>query len=100
MPTTTPYSGVSLNYARSLLELAADQAESVGRELAAIGQIIEQNPSFRLYLADPAIGDVARSEMLRKLFEGKASQLVFNFLRVMNAHNRLDHLTEVIGAYD
>ena len=100
MPTTTPFSGVSLNYAQSLLELAGDQAESIGGELADIGQIIEQNPSFRLYLADPAIGQVARSEMLRKLFEGKASPLVFNFLRVMNAHNRLDHLTEVIGAYD
>lgn len=98
--TSTPFSPVSQNYAQSLLELAGDQAESIGQELAGIREITEQTPAFRVYLADPAIGQTSRGEMLARLFEGKASQLVFNFLRVLNSHNRLALLVEITGAYD
>jgi F-type H+-transporting ATPase subunit delta len=100
MPTTTTYSQLALTYAQSLLDLAGDQAEAIGQELTQLREVLEQTPSFGLYLADPAIGQIERGEMLKKLFEGRASQLLVNFLRVMNNHGRLNKLTEVIGAYD
>lgn len=100
MPTTTTYSQLALTYAQSLLELAGDQAEEIGQELTQLGEVLEQTPSFGLYLADPAIGQVERGEMLTKLFDGRASKLLLNLLRVMNNHGRLNKLADVIGAYD
>jgi F-type H+-transporting ATPase subunit delta len=99
MPITT-FSPVSLNYAQSLLELAGDKAEEIGQELADLRRIVEDNNAFRLYLADPGIGQIERGEALNKIFGGRVSQLVLNFLRVLNHHRRLNIFIEIVGAYD
>src|SRR5437764_1225238 len=100
MPTTTTYSQLAHTYARSLLELAGDEAEAIGQELTNLGEILQGTPSFGLYLADPGIGHTERGEMLARLFKGRASTLLFNFLGVLNNHGRLNKLTEIIGAYE
>src|SRR5947209_15313188 len=99
MPTTTTHGQLAHTYAQSLLELAGDQAEAIGQELTNLGEILEGTPSFGLYLADPGIGHVERGEMLTRLFKGRASPLLFNFLGVLNNHGRLSKLPDIIGAY-
>src|SRR5205807_1413635 len=39
-------------------------------------------------------------EMLTRLFKGRASPLLFNFLGVLNNHGRLSKLPDIIGAYE
>jgi F-type H+-transporting ATPase subunit delta len=97
---TTPFSQVSQSYARAMLELAGDKAAEVGHELIELQQLIDENPTFGLYLADPAIGHVQRTQAMQRIFENKISPLLFNFLRVLNNHKRLGKLEEIIGAYD
>src|SRR5688500_3302753 len=99
---STHASPAALAYAKSLLELANEQnqAEAVGQELAALKQLVQENPSFSDVLTNPAISIDDRSKLLSNLFRGKASPLVFNTLGVLNEKNRLGLLAEIAQGYD
>lgn len=101
MPNTTQYSPLVITYAKALLELANDRrlAEDVGRELAGLGEIVESEPIFREYLADPGISQEERGAAIARIFRGRVSEMVFNFLGVMNSHGRLRLLDQVLAAY-
>src|SRR5258707_1002310 len=89
-------------YARSLLELANENksAETTGAELGALKTILEGNPSFRMYLTDPAIGTDERHAALSRIFRSNVSPLLYNFLGVLNQKGRLSILSQAIEAYD
>jgi F-type H+-transporting ATPase subunit delta len=99
---TTHHTPTVLAYATSLLELAEQQNQTgpIGEELNQIGEILEQNPTFVLYLADPAISNDARAKMLGEIFGGKLIPLLWNFIGVLNVKNRLALLKQIIAAYD
>ena len=88
-------------YARSLLELAneRDQADEIGRDMASVGEIVRDNPTFAAFLADPGIGAAERTATLDKLFRGRAHPLVANLLHVLNSRGRLALLDAVAGAF-
>jgi F-type H+-transporting ATPase subunit delta len=98
---TTHHSVAVLAYAQSLLDLANEQkqAEAIGEELGQLRDLIQQNPTFGLYLADPAIGHDARVAMLKELFAGKVAPLIWNFIGVVNLKDRLKDLPEMAAAY-
>ena len=98
---TTHHSVAALAYAQSLLDLATEQnqAQPIGDELSQVRDLIEQNPIFGLYLADPGIGKVDRTNLIHNLFAGKVSQLFWNFLGVLNLKGRLKDLPEMAAAY-
>jgi len=95
-------SPTAVAYARSLLELATEQRtpEPTGQELAGIQQILRDQPAFRQYLADPSITSGERRAALDRIFRGNVSQLVLNFLGVVNDHDRLGLLSQIIDAYE
>jgi F-type H+-transporting ATPase subunit delta len=101
MKTATATNPTAVAYARSLLELATEggQADEVGREMAGVRELLEQNPTFAAFLADPGIGAAERTATLEKLFRGRASPLVFNFLGVVNNHGRMRLLGPIAQAY-
>jgi F-type H+-transporting ATPase subunit delta len=101
MSETKHNSPTAISYAQSLLELATErkQAEAVGQELAGIGEIIEQTPSFSQFLMDPAISQDERAAFIQKVFAGRVSQLVLNFLGVLNVKNRAGILGQIVDAY-
>jgi F-type H+-transporting ATPase subunit delta len=98
---TTHYTPTVLSYAQSLLELAEEQhqAPAIGEELGQFAEIMEQNPVFVKYLADPGIGSDERSKVLDNALAGKTSQLLYNFLGVMNRKGRMNLLGPIIAAY-
>jgi F-type H+-transporting ATPase subunit delta len=102
MARQTHKSPAAHSYAQALLELANDKsaAVSIQQDLAGLAQILRENPTFRLYLADPGISAVERHEALDRIFRGKITPLVLNFLGVVNNHNRLRILEQIIDAYD
>ena len=102
MHRTDHTSPLAVAYARSLLELADErkQMQQVDEELRGLREIIEQNPTFRSFLRDPSIGEPERMEMLNRVFGGKLSPLLMNFLNVVNAHGRLGKFEEIARAYD
>jgi F-type H+-transporting ATPase subunit delta len=99
---TTHHTPTVLSYAHSLLELADEknQAAPIGEELTQLREVLDQNPTFVLFLADPGISQDARAKVLTDTFRGKVSPLMWNFLGVLNLKNRLPLLRQIIAAYD
>ncbi len=102
MPRQTHSSPAAQSYARALIELANDKgaAVSIQQDLAGLAQVLKDNATFRLYLADPGINAVERHEALDRIFRGRITPLVLNFLGVVNNHNRLRILDQIIDAYN
>jgi F-type H+-transporting ATPase subunit delta len=97
-----PSSSVATAYAKPLLDLAREQnqAEAIGEELSGLKEVVESNPNFAEFLANPAISEAERGEVLQRTFEGRVSPLLSNFLRVLNARKRLGVLPQISDAYD
>jgi F-type H+-transporting ATPase subunit delta len=95
-------SPIAAAYARSLLELANErkQAEPIGQELSALRQIVIDNPSFGLFLSNPGISSTERGQAIGKIFGGKVSRLMQNFLGVLNEKNRMGLAAQIADAYD
>jgi F-type H+-transporting ATPase subunit delta len=102
MPPTDQTSPLAVAYARSLLELAEErnQMQQMDDELRALRDVIEANPTFRAFLRDPGVGEQERADTLKRVFGGKLSPLVMNFLGVVNAHGRMGKIEEIARAYD
>ena len=99
MSTQTLQSPVFVSYAQALLDLAGNDATSVGHELNELNGIVSQNKTFAGYLADPSVSKPDRTAMLQKVFHGKVSQLMWNFIGVLNTKNRLKDLSGINAAY-
>jgi F-type H+-transporting ATPase subunit delta len=101
MRAATSHSPTVLSYARALLELANDEkhADRIGKEMAAVHEIVGENPTFAAFLADPGIGAAERTAVLDKIFRGRASPLLMNFLGVLNDKGRLRLLKQIAEAY-
>jgi F-type H+-transporting ATPase subunit delta len=95
-PTT-----VEMSYARALLELATpqNQAQPVGEEMAGIRGILDSDPGFAQFLADPSMGRTARTAAVERIFRNRTSPLVMNFIGVLDENGRLAHLAEIAAAY-
>ena len=102
MATATRDTPVSNSYARALLQLANEknQAEEVGRELRDLLGIVDSDPTFAAVIADPGVTTVTRSGLLERVFTGRLSPLLMNFLRVLNDKGRLGLLADIEMAYD
>jgi F-type H+-transporting ATPase subunit delta len=85
-----------------LLELAEErhQMQQMDDELRGLREVVEANPTFRAFLRDPGVGEQERADTLKRVFGGKLSPLVMNFLGVVNAHGRMGKIEEIARAYD
>ena len=101
MKTISATNPTAVAYARSMLELANErgQADEIGREMSAIREVTDQNPTFSAFLADPGIAASERTATLDRVFRGRVSPLVMNFLGVLNNKGRLRLLGSIAEAY-
>jgi F-type H+-transporting ATPase subunit delta len=94
--------GIARVYAEALLA-AADkqgQADTVLGELdALIDEVFRDDPAAESYLASPAVPEQKKAEAIASVFGPRASELLTNFLQVLNKHRRLDLLRHVRFAY-
>src|SRR5262249_1582282 len=60
-----------------------------------IDDVLKNNPNLEALLAGAAVGRKTRDEALQKAFQGRASTVFFNFLMVLNHHDRLDLIRPV-----
>lgn len=92
-------------YAKSLFELARERGgqaaiESTFAELEDIVEIARADASFNEFLSSRILPAPTRRDSIRKIFGGRASDLVLNFLLVLNEKGRLGHLISVVAAFD
>jgi len=89
-------------YAEALLIVAEQrgQAEEIGRELQAlVTDVFAKVPQVERALSSPVIKRSAKVPVLEQAFKGSASDLLFNFLMVLNAKDRLMLVRHVAAAY-
>jgi F-type H+-transporting ATPase subunit delta len=89
-------------YAEALLAAAEKrgQVDAVLEELASLVQdLFKADPQFEKFLASGVISRDRKAATLQKIFQGRASEVVFNFLMVLNKHERLGLLRAVLAAY-
>jgi F-type H+-transporting ATPase subunit delta len=82
-------------YAEALLNAAekGDQVQAVFEEYdSLLNDVFKANPEFEVALSSAAMGRTAREKIIRQSFENRTSPLFYNFLRVLNEHERLDLL--------
>lgn len=100
MVTNNKRSAAAAQYAQALLDLAnQQQAEPLGQELDQLLQLIQENPTFGLFLRDPAIGENERQQVIERTFRGRVSELTYNLLGVLNRKGRLALLPEIAEEY-
>jgi F-type H+-transporting ATPase subunit delta len=89
-------------YAEALLEEA--QKRDAGRDLAEeldqlLADIAEADPELRNFLLGGVVSRKIREQAIEKAFAGRVSELLLNFLLVLNAHERLELLGLAVEAY-
>jgi F-type H+-transporting ATPase subunit delta len=92
----------AIPYARSMLELAEPQGqiEAIGAELSDLRQVLQDNPSFARFLADPGIKDSQRNAAIDRILRGRVSPLVWKLVGVLNKKDRLGILPAIADAYE
>jgi F-type H+-transporting ATPase subunit delta len=89
-------------YAEALLRAAKQrgQGAEVRDELQAlVNDVFRQEPALEVFLTSPAIGRDRKAAVLKQAFEGRASDVLFDFLNVLNTHDRLDVLRGIADVY-
>jgi len=75
---------IARNYAATLFDLAQrhDGLEAFAGGMDAVVGLLDQNPSFRVFLETPRIADQDKKELLKKVFGEVLPRPLLNFLQV------------------
>jgi F-type H+-transporting ATPase subunit delta len=88
-------------YAESLLD-AADKRNATPQVLEEFASLLEDvfraDPQFEAFLASGAISRKPKAQVIRRAFDGRASDVFRNFLLVLNDNLRLDLLRAIYQA--
>lgn len=92
-------------YANSLFSLAESQGgqekiEEVNSELEQIMEMTRSDAGFVEFLRSAILPMEQRRDSLRKIFEGRITDLLLRFLLVLNHKERLAHIGAIAAAYD
>lgn len=91
-------------YARSLFQLAEqaggqDKIEEVNDELEQILELTRRDPVFAEFLTSPIVDAKARADSLRRILDGRVTDLTLRFLLVLNNKGRLPKFESIAEAY-
>ena len=87
-------------YAAALVDLAeeAGSTDEVADQMAQIGRLIDEQPDLVRLISTRTLSVAQRRSVIEQLFKERASELVYRFLQVLNAKDRLDRLVPIIAA--
>jgi len=89
-------------YAEALLNAAEKrgEADAIAEQLGSLQtDVFQADPQFEAFLSTGAVGRLHKADVLRAVFQKRASELFFQFLMVVNDHERLDLLRPITAAY-
>ena len=87
-------------YAEALLNAAGKrgEADSVLDELGSlVDGVFKTDPQLETFLCGAAVSRTPKAAVLQKAFENRTSEVFFNFLMVLNNHERLDLLRTILS---
>ncbi|KUG06220.1 ATP synthase F1 subunit delta [Solirubrum puertoriconensis] len=89
---------VAARYAKSLLDLAQEQGtlDTVKQDIELFSNTLEGSRDLRLLLRNPIVQHDKKLAILRRLFDGKVSDLTMRFFTIITQKNR-ENALEFIG---
>jgi F-type H+-transporting ATPase subunit delta len=89
-------------YAEALYKAA--EAKGEAKELldeltSLVHDVFRASAGLEAYLGSGAVGREKKRDLIKKTFDGRASETLTNFLLVLNNHDRLDLLRAIQRAY-
>jgi F-type H+-transporting ATPase subunit delta len=98
---TTSEQQVARVYAEALFNQAwkKNLAQETLDHLEGIVALLRQFPDFAGFLSNPGVSREARSQLIDKVLRGRVSDLVLDFLMVVNEHDRLGILRPITTAF-
>lgn len=91
---------IALVYAEALFAAAEakGQTDDALAELRSfVVEVLETHPEVETILSSPAIGRDRRKHLITTALQGRASELLLNFLLILNKHDRLDLLRAILA---
>jgi F-type H+-transporting ATPase subunit delta len=93
---------VARTYAEALLNaaVARGEADAVAEQFQSLGKdVFPATPGLEKFLSSAAISRKRKDAVLTQLFDGRATPLFFDFLRLLNRKDRLGILRLIAIAY-
>ncbi|MCD6392238.1 MAG: ATP synthase F1 subunit delta [Planctomycetes bacterium] len=89
-------------YSEVLFDLAEQGGEinAVHEELVCVRQILKREPEFAMLLSSELIKSQEKAGIIRRVFEGKLSELTVNFLCVLARRGRVGFLSGISERYE
>jgi F-type H+-transporting ATPase subunit delta len=89
-------------YSDVMFELAEDAGmiDQVMADLAAVGQVLQEEPEFLSLLTLGHLKEDERAAMIRRVFGGRISGLTMDFLCVLARRNRINFLHGIGQRYE
>lgn len=82
---------IARTYAQGFLGAAGDSDGQAVEDLeAVVGEVLSQHPKLAETLRSAFVDHSVRVGMIDRVFGGRVSQTVVNFLKVLSAHNRMN----------
>jgi F-type H+-transporting ATPase subunit delta len=92
---------VARRYASALFDLAQEKGlvDQVDQEFGMVVQMADANPQLRAVMDDVLMSPEVKSDLVQKLFTGKVSPLVLNFLLVVIRKRREAFFPQMYRSY-
>lgn len=94
---------VSKTYGEALFQLAMEKeaarqgaAMDLLQETVQIEEILKQNPEFDGLMKHPGVAKTEKLDVVQKVFEGRASQEVYEFLKLIVSKDRYKELPDIL----
>ena len=93
---------VESTYGKALYEaaVATDKVELILNEIEEIQKAFRAEPGFFEFLKTPVISGADKKEVIRKIFEGRISSEVLNFLYVLIDKGRGHNFEKIVAQYE
>jgi F-type H+-transporting ATPase subunit delta len=85
-------------YAQALVELGEQHGhlDELADEVQQLRELLQTEPDLRRLIFSRIIGQTQRAAMLQRLFQGRVSDTLYNFLQVLSRKGRLVNLPGVL----
>ena len=88
---------VASRYAEALFQVVeeTDSTDKLYGELKAVVDIVKENKDFSNILRSPLVSKEEKKDLITKVFDGKLSQNMINFLKILADKDRLALLADI-----
>ncbi len=92
---------LSSRYAKALIQLAQEkgQLEEASKDILSVDNAFENSSEMRVLFRSPIIPTDKKLAIAQKLFDGKLSPLVYQFILLLIKKGRESHLHEVVNSF-